>query len=89
MTTEEEEYETQLDDIDFGITTTNYTNAREDVDDDFHDDNLEGFSNSWENEAPESKFSELERKFTELYATEDRWELRVYKECICTFVWQV
>ena len=73
-TTDDEEYDTQLDDIDFGISTTNYTNAREDLDDSFYDDNLHGFSESWENEAPESKFYQMEQEFTEIYATEDRWE---------------
>ncbi|KAK7099869.1 acid-sensing ion channel 1-like [Littorina saxatilis] len=68
----DEENRPQLDDIDFDIPTNNFTNSRQELDDDFLDRSLDGYENSWEREAPESNFAQIERQFRELYAAERR-----------------
>lgn len=70
----DEENRPQLDDIDFDIPTNNFTNSRQELDDDFLDRSLDGYENSWEREAPESNFAQIERQFRELYAAERRYE---------------
>ncbi|KAL8582114.1 hypothetical protein ACOMHN_004034 [Nucella lapillus] len=69
---DDDDEHSQLDDVDYEHSKANFSNAREDVDEDETYKDLKGYSNSWEREGKQSAFSRLETRFHELYAAEER-----------------